>query len=279
MPAVLGRLTLDPGQNPLSGANTLDVTAGDVELVGERTSGVQAPGEPTTFNFTATNRGPGPVQRFFVHLGAVQGVEFTLHPLQGTVERWEDRYVWRVPALAVGETARLEGSAPYTVFNPEWGAMFPLQAFASPLDFVMENDIGHVNLYAAPEGTGDVFISDVRVSVGESPDQRVVTVTMQNAGPIAVPFTLRLASQLASFIQVRSRPLAGPWDCDGGTQCAMTEPLAPGAAVSVAFDIFYLSERSPLALLGAQVVPDRRYPDSRLDNNIRYAPATPVAQR
>jgi hypothetical protein len=32
-------------------------------------------------------------------------------------------------------------------------------------------------------------------------------------------------------------------------------------------------------LLGAQVVPDLRYPDSRLDSNSRYAPATPGAQR
>ncbi|HMJ14795.1 MAG TPA: choice-of-anchor Q domain-containing protein, partial [Polyangiaceae bacterium] len=238
LPARLGSLELRPGANPQAPVPAIEVFAADLELRGFRASGVQAPGTPLAFRYEVTNNGPATAPATQLEV-SIDTASYTWTPSRGTVEpssSGPQAVVWRIGALAPGETATLNGSVTGADdFSSPW-----VYLSSEAIDFNGENERATLNLGPAPDGTADLRISDVQVSQGPSADQRQYRVTIANAGPASAGsaenrLEFVLEGQSEQLVSIQAAP---GFECGFGTtsaSCYSAGPLAAGATATFEF--------------------------------------------
>ncbi|HEY6561945.1 MAG TPA: choice-of-anchor Q domain-containing protein, partial [Polyangiaceae bacterium] len=154
LPARLGSLELRPGANPQAPVPAIEVFAADLELRGFRASGVQAPGTPLAFRYEVTNHGPATAPATQLEV-SIDTASYTWTPSRGTVEpasSGPQAVVWRIGALAPGETATLNGS----VTGAESWSSPSVYLSSEAIDFNGLNEHATLNLGPAPAGTADL---------------------------------------------------------------------------------------------------------------------------
>jgi hypothetical protein len=269
-PTVLGTFELDPGANQLAGSGTLQLVSADLALTAVRAAGVQPAGTPATVRLTVTNNGPGAARKVRV---VMNGAAATWSPQVGSVDVSSPNFpVWTIPALAPGQVAVLDGSAPY-VEAGWYGMRLYAGVRSEAVDLVRRNDSAELDVNAAPSGTADLLISGITLRNGSSAGTRVVRVNIRNAG--ASTLVTENTEQISMYLespgapQLEARALTPGWVCTttSTTYCATMAPMASGATASIE----YVVQGSPYGgEVGATVRGPSFTPDPNLANNTLF---------
>ncbi|HEY6562493.1 MAG TPA: choice-of-anchor Q domain-containing protein [Polyangiaceae bacterium] len=263
-PAQLGTIELRAEASAQPPLPSIPLIAADLELVAERAAEAQEPGSPLSFNVSVTNQGPGTATDVRVSLAGA--VNITWAPSAGSVELEQFEFVWTIPTLSPGQSARLDGVVERTTAD----SVLYTSVSSRALDLNFTNDAVNLNLSPAAAGTADLQINDFDIVPGSEPNQSVIRAMLTNAGPSAAsgsperPILLYLTADVP---MIRATVSAPSWTCDVAFSGPCTSPLPVPAGASIPVE-FVVEGAIPVPL-GMHVESDLT-PDSRPVNNSRY---------